>query len=52
MYLLPETTLRQRFRELLAMMDLDREEKRITIEYSRGMKREQRIRQVVTQEVE
>jgi len=39
MYLLPATTVRQRCGELLAMMDLDREEKKITLEYSHGMKK-------------
>ncbi len=39
MYLLPPATIRERCQELLAMMDLDREEKKLTIEYSHGMKK-------------
>ncbi|NLS95659.1 MAG: ABC transporter ATP-binding protein [Planctomycetaceae bacterium] len=39
MYLLPSETVRQRCQELLAMMDLDREEKKTTLEYSHGMKK-------------
>lgn len=39
MYLLPPETVRQRCQELLAMMDLDREEKKTTLEYSHGMKK-------------
>jgi ABC-2 type transport system ATP-binding protein len=39
MYLLPMATIRDRCQELLAMMDLDREEKKITLEYSHGMKK-------------
>ena len=39
MYLLPAQTIRQRCDELLAMMGLDREEKKITLEYSHGMKK-------------
>ena len=39
MYLLPPETVHQRCRELLAMMDLDREEKKTTLEYSHGMKK-------------
>jgi ABC-2 type transport system ATP-binding protein len=39
MYLLPATTVRQRCQELLAMMDLDHEEKKVTLEYSHGMKK-------------
>ncbi len=39
MYLMPPETVRQRCQELLAMMDLDGEEKKITLEYSHGMKK-------------
>jgi ABC-2 type transport system ATP-binding protein len=39
MYLLPPETVRERCRELLMMMDLDRDEKKITLEYSHGMKK-------------
>jgi len=39
MYLLPSETIRQRCGELLAMMDLDGDEKKITLEYSHGMKK-------------
>ncbi|HLA85343.1 MAG TPA: ABC transporter ATP-binding protein [Thermoguttaceae bacterium] len=39
MYLLPAETVRDRCGELLAMMDLDGEEKKITLEYSHGMKK-------------
>ena len=39
MYLLPPATVRQRCQELLAMMELDREDKKITLEYSHGMKK-------------
>lgn len=39
MYLVPEETIRQRCEELLAMMSLDGEEKKITLEYSHGMKK-------------
>ena len=39
MYLLPTTTVRKRCQELLAMMDLDHEEKKVTLEYSHGMKK-------------
>jgi ABC-2 type transport system ATP-binding protein len=39
MYLLPEATVRQRCDELLAIMSLDGEEKKITLEYSHGMKK-------------
>jgi len=38
MYRLPVATVRDRCRELLAMMDLD-EEKKLTLEYSHGMKK-------------
>jgi ABC-2 type transport system ATP-binding protein len=39
MYLLPAETVRARCRELLEMMDLDRETKKVTLEYSHGMKK-------------
>ena len=39
MYLLPPETVSQRCQELLAMMDLDRDEKKTTLEYSHGMKK-------------
>jgi ABC-2 type transport system ATP-binding protein len=39
MYELPEPTLRQRRQELLEMMDLHRETKKLTVEYSHGMKK-------------
>jgi ABC-2 type transport system ATP-binding protein len=39
MYLLPPETVRERCQELLVMMDLDREEKKLTLEYSHGMKK-------------
>ena len=39
MYLLPLETVRDRCRELLAMMDLEHEEKKLTLEYSHGMKK-------------
>lgn len=39
MYLLPPATVRERCQELLAMMDLDHDEKKITLEYSHGMKK-------------
>ncbi|MHB8898143.1 MAG: ABC transporter ATP-binding protein [Thermoguttaceae bacterium] len=39
MYLLPPETVRRRCEELLAMMDLQRDEKKITLEYSHGMKK-------------
>ena len=39
MYLLPPATVRDRCRELLAMMNLDSEENKITLEYSHGMKK-------------
>jgi ABC-2 type transport system ATP-binding protein len=39
MYLVPEATIRQRCQELLTMMSLDGEEKKITLEYSHGMKK-------------
>ncbi len=39
MYRLDTETVRERARELLAMMDLDNEQKKLTIEYSHGMKK-------------
>jgi len=39
MYKLPAATVDERSRELLAMMDLDNEEKKLTLEYSHGMKK-------------
>jgi ABC-2 type transport system ATP-binding protein len=39
MYLLPPDTVRQRTGELLAMMSLDNEEKKLTLEYSHGMRK-------------
>src|ERR1039457_6187453 len=39
MYLLPRDTIRTRAEELLAMMDLAHEEKKLTLEYSHGMKK-------------
>jgi ABC-2 type transport system ATP-binding protein len=39
MYLLPPETVQKRCQELLVMMALDREEKKITLEYSHGMKK-------------
>jgi ABC-2 type transport system ATP-binding protein len=39
MYLLPAATVRERCDELLAMMDLKNEEKKLTLEYSHGMKK-------------
>jgi len=39
MYRLPIETVRERCRELLAMMDLEHEEKKLTLEYSHGMKK-------------
>jgi ABC-2 type transport system ATP-binding protein len=39
MYGLPLDTVRQRGRELLAMMDLEHEEKKLSFEYSHGMKK-------------
>ena len=39
MYLLPPATLRERCEQLLAMMDLTREEKKLTLEFSHGMKK-------------
>ena len=39
MYLLAKDTVRERCNELLAMMDLANEEKKLTIEFSHGMKK-------------
>jgi ABC-2 type transport system ATP-binding protein len=39
MYLLPPEVIRKRCDELLAIMNLDQEEKKLTIEYSHGMKK-------------
>ena len=39
MYLLPPATVRERSEELLAMMDLTKEPKKLTLEYSHGMKK-------------
>ena len=39
MYLLPPETIRERCEELLAMMELQREEKKLTLEFSHGMKK-------------
>ncbi|MGA2542584.1 MAG: ABC transporter ATP-binding protein [Verrucomicrobiota bacterium] len=39
MYLLPPATVRARCDELLAMMDLAHEEKKLTLEFSHGMKK-------------
>jgi len=39
LYRLPIATVRERCRELLAMMNLDNEEKKLTLEYSHGMKK-------------
>jgi ABC-2 type transport system ATP-binding protein len=39
MYLLPPALVRERSEELLAMMDLAKEEKKLTLEYSHGMKK-------------
>lgn len=39
MYLLPPDTVRVRCEELLSMMDLAKEEKKLTLEYSHGMKK-------------
>ncbi len=39
MYLLPKATVRERCDELLAMMDLAGEEKKLTLEFSHGMKK-------------
>jgi ABC-2 type transport system ATP-binding protein len=39
MYLLPVATVRERCEELLAMMALESEDKKLTLEYSHGMKK-------------
>ena len=39
MYLLPRATVQERCQELLAIMDLAHEEKKLTIEYSHGMRK-------------
>jgi ABC-2 type transport system ATP-binding protein len=39
MFLLPAPTIRERTAELLAMMDLEGEEKKLTLEYSHGMRK-------------
>jgi ABC-2 type transport system ATP-binding protein len=39
MYLLPPNIVRERSQELLAMMNLENEEKKLTLEYSHGMKK-------------
>ncbi|GDY22311.1 ABC transporter ATP-binding protein [Verrucomicrobiota bacterium] len=39
MYLLPAATVRERSEELLVMMDLAKEPKKLTLEYSHGMKK-------------
>ena len=39
MFLLPRDTIDQRANELLSMMRLDQEEKKLTLEYSHGMKK-------------
>ncbi|MBN1806696.1 MAG: ABC transporter ATP-binding protein [Sedimentisphaerales bacterium] len=39
MYKLPMTTIRERSQQLLAMMNLHTEEKKLTLEYSHGMKK-------------
>jgi ABC-2 type transport system ATP-binding protein len=39
MYLMPPETIRARCEELLAMMDLAKEEKKLTLEFSHGMKK-------------
>jgi ABC-2 type transport system ATP-binding protein len=39
MYLLPQATIRTRCDELLTMMDLAHEEKKLTLEFSHGMKK-------------
>ena len=39
MYLLPRDTVRERTNELLAMMDLAGDEKKLTLEFSHGMKK-------------
>jgi ABC-2 type transport system ATP-binding protein len=39
MYLMPKQTIRERAAELLAMMDLEQEEKKLTLEFSHGMRK-------------
>src|SRR5258707_2259681 len=39
MYLMPRETIRSRIGELLAVLDLADEEKKLTVEYSHGMKK-------------
>src|SRR3954463_10030941 len=39
MYLLPPATIRERSEELLVMMELQREEKKLPMEFSHGMKK-------------
>src|SRR3954464_11351256 len=39
MYLLPRDTIRERIGELLPLLGLDNEEKKLTVEYSHGMKK-------------
>jgi ABC-2 type transport system ATP-binding protein len=39
MYLLPPATVRERCQELLVMMNLENEEKKLTVEFSHGMKK-------------
>jgi ABC-2 type transport system ATP-binding protein len=39
MYLLPRDTIRQRIDELLALLGLEGEERKLTVEYSHGMKK-------------
>jgi ABC-2 type transport system ATP-binding protein len=39
MYLLPQATVRERCNELLTMMDLAKETKKLTLEFSHGMKK-------------
>jgi ABC-2 type transport system ATP-binding protein len=39
MYLMPKQTIQERVAELLAMMDLEQEEKKLTLEFSHGMRK-------------
>src|SRR6201982_2705242 len=39
MHLLPKETIRSRIQELLVLLALDKEEKKLTVEYSHGMKK-------------
>lgn len=39
MYLMPKQTIQERAAELLAMMDLEQEEKKLTLEFSHGMRK-------------